>query len=210
MSRRLRGRKRFAILFLPPWPPVVSVTAVTFPGSRLSRSPTCASLCFLMEGKTTECSQKAYFLYHKHSKILSKCLQGILGVALFTFYKASQDWDLVFSWKYSPPIFPYHYQVYAQGYPFHGSHLLPLDLMVVLMGYKEALGLPAGKAGRILLQSKMPLSFPEVFCHLVVFLTKTSIAGICLRGSGGRCEGEAVWEVGRNRGTTKHIHPLST
>lgn len=48
------------------------------PGSTLSRSPTCTSLFFLVEGTTTECSQKASFLYYKYSKTLSKCSQGIL------------------------------------------------------------------------------------------------------------------------------------
>lgn len=80
MDRRLRDKKYFCHLSCfsfhslswyhwQLWPCAVS---------EQSRSPTCTSLCFLMEGATPRHSQMASSLYHKLSKSLSKCSQDVL------------------------------------------------------------------------------------------------------------------------------------
>ena len=82
-----------------------------------------------------------------------------LSAALFPFHEASRDWAPVFSWKYSLSRFPYHSQVCALGHPFHCSCLASTGPDVVLRRYEEALGLPPGKVGKILLHSMPLLSF---------------------------------------------------
>lgn len=77
------------------------------PGSTLSRSPTCTSLFFLVEGTTTECSRRLLFFITSIRKLFQSARKvfWFLSTALFIFYKASRDWDPVFPWKYSQSIF---------------------------------------------------------------------------------------------------------